>query len=339
MHSIDIPSTDAPSIPGLIFRPYQGATDLAAMLAVVIASECFDGEDNGVSLESLQQSYTPSQTFDPHRDTIIAEVAGAIVGYARVRWWSEINNGPLNYETWGCLMPEWRRRGIGRAMLRWLERRAYEMAGGHAGTRVKHVRGFASPAQIGRIRLLDLHGYQPIRHSHIMVRPTLEGIPDFPLPDGLEMRPAEPAQFRAIWDAARDAFLDHWGAGEQTENDYQEWLADPQQMQPALWQIAWDKSTNQVAGQVRAYINPAENQRYQRLRGFTEYISVGRPWRRRGLARALIALSLRVQRAHGMTESELGVDSANTSGANRVYTDCGFQVVKTHTTYQKAMLR
>jgi mycothiol synthase len=87
---------------------------------------------------------------------------------------------------------------------------------------------------------------------------------------------------------------------------------------------------------VRGFIDPNDNLKYQRLRGWTEFISVGRPWRRRGLARALISLSLKAQKARGMTHSALGVDGTNTSGANRVYEDCGFKVVGTRSTYQKA---
>jgi mycothiol synthase len=185
--------------------------------------------------------------------------------------------------------------------------------------------------------LLERSGYRPVRHSHTMVRPSLDDIPDYPLPDGIELRPAKPEHFRQIWEAARDAFTDHWGAGVQTEDDYREWLADPILMDAGLWQVAWDTATNQVAGQVRTFIDANDNARYHRLRGYTEFISVGRPWRKRGLARALIALSLRAQQARGMTESTLGVDSQNTSGANRVYEDCGFEVVSTKTTYQKLL--
>ena len=39
-----------------------------------------------------------------------------------------------------------------------------------------------------------------------------------------------------------------------------------------------------------------------RRRGYTEFISVGRKWRRRGLARALIARSLRLLADEGMAE-------------------------------------
>jgi mycothiol synthase len=96
-------------------------------------------------------------------------------------------------------------------------------------------------------------------------------------------------------------------------------------------------TTNQVAGQVRTYIDHTQNEKYKRKRGFTEFISVRRLWRRRGLARALIAQSLRTQKAQGMTESALGVDSENVSGATRVYEDCGFRVVKRGAIYRKPL--
>ena len=44
-------------------------------------------------------------------------------------------------------------------------------------------------------------------------------------------------------------------------------------------------------------------------------ISVGAPWRRRGLARALIAKALHARRDLGMNESVLGVDADNAHDA------------------------
>jgi len=65
---------------------------------------------------------------------------------------------------------------------------------------------------------------------------------------------------------------------------------------------------------------------------------VSEPFRRRGLARALIAQSLRIQKQAGMTESALSVDSENLSGATKVYEDCGFRVVKRMTVYRKPLM-
>lgn len=117
----------------------------------------------------------------------------------------------------------------------------------------------------------------------------------------------------------------HWGYAEPTAANYEEWLEDPVAMMADLWQIAWDG--DEVAGQVRSFINHQENADQGRRRGYTESISVRRPWRRRGLAQALIVNSLRILKERGMTEAALGVDTENTSGALRLYERCGFRPV------------
>ena len=67
-----------------------------------------------------------------------------------------------------------------------------------------------------------------------------------------------------------------------------------------------------------------------RKRRWTEFISVGERWRKRGLARALTSRSLHAQAALDLQDSGLGVDGANLDGANRVYKNCGFVVTKRH---------
>ncbi len=64
-----------------------------------------------------------------------------------------------------------------------------------------------------------------------------------------------------------------------------------------------------------------------------------RPWRQRGLARALIARSFRVLKDLGMTEAALGVDTENPNGALRLYQSMGFREVKRHTTFRKPLER
>jgi ribosomal protein S18 acetylase RimI-like enzyme len=88
---------------------------------------------------------------------------------------------------------------------------------------------------------------------------------------------------------------------------------------------------------VRSYIHPEQNERLGVKRGWVEHISVGRPWRRRGLARALIAASFPLLRARGMTEGALGVDSENETGALRVYERCGFVVVSQSSDYSRTL--
>ena len=120
--------------------------------------------------------------------------------------------------------------------------------------------------------------------------------------------------------------------------DYRAWLSNPVQFTPALWQVAWEVETDQVAGMVRGFINEEENGQYQRRRGWSENISTRRPWRKRGLARALIVRTLRMFKEMGMTESALGVDAQNPTGALQVYEACGFRAVKQSKTYRKRLV-
>ena len=119
-----------------------------------------------------------------------------------------------------------------------------------------------------------------------------------------------------------------------TEDKYQAWRDRPSHT-PDLWQVAWDG--DQVAGMVLARIDAAENKERGRTRGYTEHIFVCRPWRNRGLASALIASSLRVLKAHGMNEAELGVDSENQSGALGLYQRLGYRTDNTDTWFRKTM--
>jgi ribosomal protein S18 acetylase RimI-like enzyme len=165
-----------------------------------------------------------------------------------------------------------------------------------------------------------------------MVRPDLENIPDLPLPAGLEVRPALPEHYRPIFDASNEAFRDHWGYIPEPEENFQKMLADPN-LDPSLWRVAWN--SDRIAGMVLSFINKAENEEFNRKRGYTENICVLRPWRKQGLAKALIALSLKALKERGMDHAALGVDAENTSGATHLYEKMGFRVVSRGTIYRK----
>jgi len=101
--------------------------------------------------------------------------------------------------------------------------------------------------------------------------------------------------------------------------------------QPHLWKIAWDG--DQVVAGVHNMLDEEENKTYHRKRGYTEDIFTLRPWRGKGIARALIAESIRMFRGMGMQETHLGVDADNTSGALRLYQKMGYVVDKDKTSY------
>jgi ribosomal protein S18 acetylase RimI-like enzyme len=258
-------------------------------------------------------------------------VDGQAIGYQRVFWRQEAE-GDRVYGHFGYLRPAWRRRGIGRAMLHHAEHRLRALAREHGPLPRQLLQTEVAESEVGANALLRSEGYALVRYAFIMVRPLQEPIPETDLPAGLEVRPVRADQYQAVWEAADEAFRDHWGYHPQTEADYSIWREN-RRFQPDLWQVAWQG--DQVAGMVLNFIDAEENQRFSRRRGYTENICVRRPWRRRGLARALILRSLALLHDRGLQEASLGVDAENRSGALSLYEGVGFRPVQVFNFYRK----
>lgn len=321
---------DGPSIAGLRFRMFDPDLDYAALVTLMRAANAADGIDWMPTVDNLRSDHDHGGEFDPRRDLLLAEVDGDLVaaGETSVR----TRDGIGVHQVDGWVLPTWRRRGIGRALLRWTERRAAEVARVDGRPPARALSSWPDQDQVGATALYAAEGYRIVRYGFQMLRDLADPIPDAPLPDGLEIRPVEPDQHRRIWDADSEAFLDHWGATVRTDADFESWFATPE-LDTSLWRVAWDG--DEVAGSVTPFIWTDENEALGLRRGWLEHVSVRRPWRKRGLASALIADSLRALRAAGMTEAALGTDAENVSGAVRLYESLGFRRHRTAVSYRK----
>jgi mycothiol synthase len=325
--------TDAPA--GVVVRPYAGEADIPALVRIENRANEADGVPSRVTEGEMRAHYSrASDHFDPASDVLVAEVGGEPVAFTKVDWvdtWQE----PLReYHVWGAVAPEWRRRGIGGSLLAANEARARELSASHAVDRLRVLGTYTSERQVGAIVLVERAGYEPVRWFFDMERPTLDDIPDLPLPDGIEVRPVTPDLYRRIWDADVEAFRDHWGGFDASEENLQRFLDSPE-FDPSLWVIAWDG--DEIAGGVINSIYPAENEALGVPRGWLDSVFTRRPWRRRGLARALIARSLALLRERGMERAVLGVDADNPSGALGLYENAGFAVEERQTAWRKPL--
>lgn len=325
-----------PSVPGLVFRRFRGPSDYQGITAVGNAYRMANGDEWVASVDEIALWFEALVNCDLARDMMIAEIDGEMIGTVRGAWRQE-EDGLYRYNIFLDLLPHWRGHGIRQAMLRWIEARMRRVAAGHPAGAPKQLAARATEQAEDLITLLESEGYYVARVSNTMVRPLDEPIPDFPMPLGLELRPVLPEHHRPIWDATLEAFRDHWGYSPPPEEEYELWRSNPVTFTPQLWQVAWDIERDEVAGQIHTFIDALENETYNRRRGYTETISVRRPYRRRGLARALIVESLRTLKAQGMTESALSVDSENITGATRLYEACGFTVANRSFAYRKPL--
>jgi mycothiol synthase len=321
-------AAEAPGIPGLQFRRLRLPDDLVPLSQMANRAAAADEIDERESPEDWDSWFSHPTGFDPMTDTLVGEIDGSIVAYAQARARND-NDGGRNYSTGGEVDPDLRGRGIGRALLRHnirhlraRARREAEADPGRAPVE-RRLESWAFESQTRRTRLLTSEGFEVVRWFFEMLRPDLNDIPDYSMPEGLEIRPVVPEDHRRIWEADVEAFRDHWGASEDTEAGFRRFFGPPS-FRPDLWRVAWDG--DQVAGVVMNRIMTAYNEHSGERRGELAGVSVRRPWRRRGLARALVAESLRASRDAGMTSAVLGVDADNPTGALGVYEANGFVV-------------
>ncbi len=333
MKEYEINLNTSPKIEGLRFRKFDGDPDFPKMITILNLVSEADQENRSETLEDIKHSYAHLNNSDPNQDMIFAEINGRTVAYSRVAWWQEEEPSDRIYSHFVNIIPEWREKGIEQAMVQWCEKRLMVIADEHPQDSKRLLQTYSSAFKPAFNQILESLGYEAVRFFIEMSR-TLEGIPMAELPEGIEVREVKEEDKRKIWDANVEAFRDHWGYSPPTEEDYISYKGS-KYWQPELWQVAWDG--DEVVSSVMNYIDYDFNRKFGRNRGWTENISTRRAWRRRGIAKALIVLSMHMHKAKGMTEVALGVDTNNPSGALKLYQSLGYEKERTMMTYRKEM--
>lgn len=320
---------------GVVWRGYRDESDLPPIVAAYNECFAFDrSEEEIYTIDGQRSRYGPSDDFDPARDVFIVEVDDELIATGRLCL-RVGGDSVRNFIHLGCVRPAWRGRGIGSALLRAKEQRMREIIAARNETAIYLSRTVAADTEPHYATLLSDHGYAPVRQHYHMHCPLSGEILTADLPAGLEVRAVREDHLRAIWGAKQEAFRDHWGSFPATEWHYQSFVDDPDR-DVTLWRVAWDGA--EVAGMALGAIHLAENEHYQRKQGWLEQVAVRRPWRQRGLARALLLLAMRDLQARGMLQAALDVDAGNPTGALRLYESVGFRAVKHWLFYDKTLV-
>lgn len=321
------------AVPGLLLRPARWPEEAQAIVDINNAARGAGGGIGLITLDSILAYYGNLVNSDLAADLRLAEAGGRPVGYVRTEWNDEFRGARVHAAAL-FVTPD-APAGSFAALLDWIlgrHREIIEAQGPIERPRAASISTTHEPPDV--LEALQARGFSAVRFGYEMVRPTLDDIPELPLPAGVEVRPVEPSQLRTIWEAEVAAFAGHWGASPDhgSETGWREFTEDPHNRDTALWQVAW--AGDRVAGMVRPFINPEENDRFGLRRGWCENISTAADWRGRGVASALIARALRALCERGMTEAALGVDAQNETGAVRLYEKMGFRAVHRETEWR-----
>lgn len=327
-----IPVPSVPRLPGVVVRPFGDASDFERLATVIRESNRADEIPWLPTVDNLRGELENRTSIDPRRDLILAERFGEPIGMTGVE--RVVRDGAPVYEMWSSVVPSYRRHGLGTALLGWCLARIRQRAAVEDPDQPIVVQDDAEEQETGHRALLAANGFTPVRHFFLMRRPTLDDVPDVSLPEGLEIRPVTEDQRRPILEAEFEAFEDHWGTREPNDEHFALTLGRAE-LDTDLWVVAWDG--DEVAGVVETWIWAHENAELGVQRGWLERISVRRPWRRRGLARALTARALVRLREAGMAEAMLGVDSENANGALGLYEGLGFEIHGRSAAYRRTL--
>jgi len=315
----------------LRLRPYRGPVDHPAMVRVIGEVRAHNGQADLGTVAEMDNHYAHLERADLPRDCALVELEGQVVAYGRASWEETIMG---DHEV-ACILnidPAARGIGVERLLFRHALARSEEIVDAFDPERTTRIVTFVGGRDDGLRGVVEEAGFRRVREGGQLVRPTLDDIPDIPLPYGFEIRPIGPddaAMHRRVFDAAGRAFAQSYGEQAQTEGQYAEFLGQPS-FDPTLWRVAFHG--DDIAGQILNFM--AEPEPDGSRMGWTESISVQPEFRRRGLARALLAESLRTVRDAGATQAALGVDMQNPNQAQALYESLGFTVVSTTSDYQ-----
>ena len=255
---------------------------------------------------------------------------------ALIEVWDEANP-PVHPYIWMAVDPDLENQGLEEYLMDWVEERAMQVFD-RVDPELRIALRSHSDHAIESTRKANLAaGMTHIRHSFRM-RIDMEGEPDIPVwPEGISLRQYNPGRdARAVYETDEEIFMDHFGfIKEDPEEGFEKFMhhmTGDDSYDPSLWFLAVDEKDKIVAICLcRRY--GAED----REAGYVSSLGVKRPWRRQGIAQALLLEAFSEYYKRGKPKVDLGVDAESLTGATDLYRKVGMFVLRQFDLYEKEM--
>lgn len=260
------------------------------------------------SVEEVRDALTSPGRAPGFADVTLTAPDGTFAGYLSY----DVSAKPVQVHALAFVRPSLDGRGLSAFLLRYAEGRCRAEAAAGGEPVVLRVSRFTGNEAAGR--LFTALGYGRVRTFWIM-RIELRKAPPVRVPEGITIRTFRPgADEAATYATLAEAFVDHWGAFPGFEEwRHHEIEGEGSVFDPSLWFLALDG--DEVVG--AACCRPS-SPRVEDTAQVSE-LAVRRPWRRRGVALALLQAAFAELHRRGIPAVELAVDAQNPTGATALY--------------------
>ena len=284
----------------------------------------------GVPLADMHWVTNPwtAPDADQHVYEVMVDPGGAIVAYIQVEF------HPPHTEVFGigAVALTHHGRGLGAAALEAIEDHAGRLAG-RAGAGQPVMMRMGALADEPRVSaLLRERGYVEVRRFSRM-QIDFDSTPEPPAPvAGVDIRQFVHGQEGEVFRCLVEAFEDHWGDEQETEEGWIHHHMAEDRLFPDLWLLAWQG--DQLAGALVARPTAVQEPTH----GYVGELGVRRAFRGRGIGEALLRESFGRFYDRGCQGALLHVDSDSPTGANRLYERVGMTVTPQFATWEKVLV-
>lgn len=290
-------------LPASITRRPAERADAAAVAALAAADEAaLLGRPSRLGERDVLDWWSRA---DLERDSWLLEEHGSLVGMG----WFE-TRGDLGLFV-GVVAQGAKGRGLGGTLADLGESRGRNEEG------IARLQTWTLAADRAAGELFTQRGFREVRRFYDMAIELAGPQLDPVLPDGFAVETLRTEDAPAFYAALDDAFEDHW---EHHPTPFDEWWEEKQAapgFDPSLWFLVRDG--DEVVATIR---NDAE----RNGGGYVGALGVRRPWRGRGLGRALLLHTFAEFQRRGFDRVTLGVDAESPTGATVLYEKVGMKV-------------
>lgn len=273
-----------------------------------------------------------SANIDMEKDTLTVFDGNTLIGYADV--WGVLPPY-VRANIWVRVDPLYKNRGIGWTLNKFIESRAEEITKQAEDGLQTFTVSYINVEDKDAFKLLTDLGAKPVRYSWVMEADLPEQLPAYKLSPNMKIRAVDPTEYREVYLLKEEAFSDHWGHIDTSEEEglkefHAEHVQDPN-YDADLWFAV------EIDGEMVGVIFGNKATPFGSDYGWVAILAVKRKWRNKGLGKTLLLHFFQKIKEKGSIKVGLSVDSNNLTGATRLYESVGLKVIEQYVRLEKTL--